>query len=160
ARTTEELGAAAVAQRAMMGLSQIKDALAFAFAPPAMPELGTSAGFVFYLKDNAGLGHDALVQARNQFLGMAAQNPLLVNVRPNGQDDTPQFSIDIDTARASALGIPIADINATLAAAWGGQYIDDFIDRGRVKRVYMQADARFRMVPEDFELWSVRNREG
>ncbi|NLD53057.1 MAG: efflux RND transporter permease subunit [Burkholderiaceae bacterium] len=159
-RTAEELGAAAVAQRAMVGLSRIKDALAFAFAPPAMPELGTSAGFVFYLKDNAGLGHDALVQARNQFLGMAAQNPLLVNVRPNGQDDTPQFSIDIDTARASALGIPIADINATLAAAWGGQYIDDFIDRGRVKRVYMQADARFRMVPEDFELWSVRNREG
>src|SRR5690606_25782899 len=116
-RTAEELGAAAVAQRAMVGLSRIKDALAFAFAPPAMPELGTSAGFVFYLKDNAGLGHDALVQARNQFLGMAAQNPLLVNVRPNGQDDTPQFSIDIDTARASALGIPIADINATLAAA-------------------------------------------
>ena len=159
-RTTDELSASAVAQRAMGGLSQIKDALAFAFAPPAMPELGTSAGFVFFLKDNAGLGHDALVQARNQFLGAAAQSPLLVNVRPNGQDDTPQFALDIDTAKAAALGISIASINSTLSTAWGGQYIDDFVDRGRVKRVYMQADAQFRMVPEDFKRWSVRNNEG
>ena len=159
-RTTDELSAGAVAQRAMGGLSQIKDALAFAFAPPAMPELGTSAGFVFFLKDNAGLGHDALVQARNQFLGAAAQSPLLVNVRPNGQDDTPQFALDIDTAKAAALGVSIASINSTLSTAWGGQYIDDFVDRGRVKRVYMQADAQFRMVPEDFKRWSVRNNEG
>ena len=159
-RTTDELSAGAVAQRAMGSLSQIKDALAFAFAPPAMPELGTSAGFVFFLKDNAGLGHDALVQARNQFLGAAAQSPLLVNVRPNGQDDTPQFALDIDTAKAAALGISIASINSTLSTAWGGQYIDDFVDRGRVKRVYMQADAQFRMVPEDFKRWSVRNNEG
>ena len=159
-RTRDDLSAGAVAQRAMAGLARIKDALAFAFPPPAMPELGTSAGFVFYLKDNAGLGHDALVQARNQFLGAAAQSPLLVNVRPNGQDDTPQFAIDIDKAKASALGVSIADINATLSAAWGGQYIDDFVDRGRVKRVYLQADARFRMVPEDFLRWSVRNRQG
>ena len=159
-RTTDELSAGAVAQRAMGSLSQIKDALAFAFAPPAMPELGTSAGFVFFLKDNAGLGHDALVQARNQFLGAAAQSPLLVNVRPNGQDDTPQFALDIDTAKAAALGVSIASINSTLSTAWGGQYIDDFVDRGRVKRVYMQADAQFRMVPEDFKRWSVRNNEG
>ena len=159
-RTTDELSAGAVAQRAMGSLSQIKDALAFAFAPPAMPELGTSAGFVFFLKDNAGLGHDALVQARNQFLGAAAQSPLLVNVRPNGQDDTPQFALDIDTAKAAALGVSIASINSTLSTAWGGQYIDDFVDRGRVKRVYMQADAQFRMVPEDFKRWSVRNDEG
>src|SRR5690606_5562768 len=159
-RTAGELGAAAVAQRAMLGLSRIKDALAFAFAPPAMPELGTSAGFVFYLKDNAGLGHDTLVAARNQFLGMAAQSPLLVNVRPNGQEDTPQLAIDIDTAKASALGVPVSRINSTLSAAWGGQYIDDFIDRGRVKRVYLQADAKFRMVPEDLDRWSVRNDQG
>jgi multidrug efflux pump len=159
-RTSDELSAGAVAQRAMGALGQIKDALAFAFAPPAMPELGTSAGFVFFLKDNAGLGHEALVQARNRFLGAAAQSPLLVNVRPNGQDDTPQFALDIDTAKASALGVSIESINDTLAVAWGGRYIDDFVDRGRVKRVYMQADAQFRMVPEDFNRWSVRNNAG
>jgi multidrug efflux pump len=159
-RESDDLGVGAVAGRAMGALSQIKDALAFAFAPPAMPELGTAAGFSFFIQDNAGLGHEALLAARNQFLGMAAQNGMLANVRPNGQDDTPEFRIDIDMAKAAALGLPIASINATLAAAWGGQYIDDFIDRGRVKRVYMQADAPFRMVPEDFRLWSVRNTQG
>src|SRR5690606_12303176 len=97
--------------------------------------------------DNANLGHEALTQARNQFLGMAAQSPLLTNVRPNGQDDTPQFRIHIDMEKATALGLSVADINSTLSAAWGGQYIDDFIDRGRVKRVYIQADSQFRMVP-------------
>ncbi len=159
-RTTAESTINAVAGRAMAAFSQIKDAMAFAFAPPAMPELGTSAGFVFFLKDNANLGHDALSQARDQFLGAAAQNRLLTNVRPNGQNDTPQFNLDIDTRKASALSLSTADINATLSTAWGGQYIDDFIDRGRVKRVFVQADAPFRMVPEDFRLWSVRNTEG
>jgi len=159
-RESSELGVNAVAGRAMGALSQIKDALAFAFPPPAMPELGTSAGFVFYLKDNLGLGHEALTAARNQFLGAAAQSPLLANVRPNGQDDTPQFRVDVDVAKAGALGLSMADINATLSTAWGGQYIDDFIDRGRVKRVFLQSDAPFRMVPEDFQRWSVRNREG
>ncbi|MGH8542788.1 MAG: efflux RND transporter permease subunit [Gammaproteobacteria bacterium] len=159
-RESDELGVNAVAGRAMAALSQIKDAMVFAFAPPAMPELGTSAGFVFYLKDNANLGHDALVAARNQFLGAASQNALLTNVRPSGQEDAPQFRIDIDTEKASALGLSIADINSTLSAAWGGQYIDDFIDRGRVKRVFVQADAPFRMVPQDFNLWSVRNNQG
>ena len=159
-RDTPELSAAAVAGRAMAALSQIKDAFVFAFAPPAMPELGTASGFAFYLKDNANLGHEALTQARNQFLGMAAQSPLLTNVRPNGQDDTPQFRIHIDMEKATALGLSVADINSTLSAAWGGQYIDDFIDRGRVKRVYIQADSQFRMVPEDFRLWSVRNQAG
>ena len=100
-----------------------------------MPELGIAGGFDFFLKDNAGLGHEALIAARNQFLGMAAQSKLLANVRPNGQDDTPQFHIDVDTEKAGALGLSIADINNTLSTAWGGQYIDDFIDRGRVKRV-------------------------
>ena len=125
-----------------------------------MPELGTSAGFAFYLKDNLGLGHEALTAARNQFLGAAAQSPLLANVRPNGQEDTPQFRVDVDVAKAGALGLSMADINATLSTAWGGQYIDDFIDRGRVKRVFLQADAPFRMVPEDFQRWSVRNQRG
>jgi multidrug efflux pump len=150
----------AVAGRAMGALMQIKDAMAFAFAPPPIPELGTAGGFDFFLKDNAGLGHDALVAARNQFLGMAAQSKLLANVRPNGQDDTPQFHIDVDMQRAAALGLSMSDVNDTLSTAWGGQYIDDFVDRGRVKRVYMQADAPFRMSPDDFKLWSVRNKHG
>jgi multidrug efflux pump len=159
-RKPAALHADAVAQRAMGALSQIKDAFVFSFVPPAMPELGVSSGFAFYLKDNAGLGHDALVAARNQFLGAAAQSKLLANVRPNGQEDTPQFHVDIDKEKAAALGLSLADVNATLSAAWGGQYIDDFVDRGRVKRVYVQADAPFRMTPEDFKLWSVRNSQG
>jgi multidrug efflux pump len=110
--------------------------------------------------DNAGLGHDVLTAARNQFLGAAMQNKKLINVRPNGQDDSPQLRLDIDAEKAGALGLAIGDINATLSAAWGGRYIDDFIDRGRVKRVFMQADAPFRMVPENFRLWSVRNKQG
>jgi multidrug efflux pump len=150
----------AVAARAMASLMQIKDALAFAFAPPALPELGTSKGFVFYLKDEGDLGHAALVAARNQFLGAAMQDKRLANVRPNGQDDAPQFRIDVDNRKAAALGVSIDEISETLAAAWGGQYIDDFVDRGRVKRVYVQADAPFRMVPEDFDRWSVRNSNG
>ncbi len=159
-RETDALSASAVAERAMAALGQIQDALAYAFSPPAMPELGTASGYVFYLQDNAGLGHDALIEARNQFLGAAAQSPLLVNVRPNGLDDTPQFNIQVDVEEAMALGLSLSDINTTLATAWGGQYIDDFIDRGRVKRVYVQADAPYRMVPRDFNLWSVRNNEG
>jgi len=159
-RKSPELGVNAVAGKGMGALSQIQDALAFAFPPPAVSELGNSAGFVFYLKDNGGQGHEALTAARNQFLGAAAQNGLLANVRPNGQDDTPQFRIDVDVAKASALGLATAEINNTLSVAWGGQYIDDFIDRGRVKRVFVQSDAPFRMVPEDFNRWSVRNMKG
>ncbi|MBU3825479.1 MAG: efflux RND transporter permease subunit [Candidatus Oceanisphaera merdipullorum] len=159
-RETPEMSVGAVAGRAMAALSQFKDAMAFAFPPPAMPELGTSGGFVFYLKDNASLGHDALVNARNQLLGMAGQSSLLSSVRPNGMNDTPQFRLDIDQYKAAALGLSMADINATLSTAWGGSYIDDFIDRGRVKKVYVQADAPFRMVPEDFSQWSVRNSAG
>jgi len=159
-RDAEELGVDAVVGRAMAMLSQIRDAMVFAFAPPAIPELGNSGGFDFYLQDNAGLGHDALVEAGNQFVATAAQNPMMVNVRHNGQPDAPQFRLDLDIEKAGALGLAVGDINATLQAAWGGQYIDDFIDRGRVKRVYVQADAPFRMVPEDFRLWSVRNNQG
>ena len=159
-RESADLHARAVAQRAVEPLRQIRDAMAFAFAPPAVPELSVATGFTFFLKDNAGQGHEALMQARNQLLGMAAQDRRLAQVRPNGQDDTPQFKLDVDTAKAAALGVPVADINSTLSAAWGGSYIDDFMDRGRVKRVYVQADAPFRMKPEDFQLWSVRNAEG
>ncbi|NTX62079.1 efflux RND transporter permease subunit [Myxococcus sp. CA051A] len=159
-RKAPNLGVNAVAGRAMGELAQIQDALAFAFPPPAVAELSTSAGFSFFLKDNVGLGHEALTAARNQFLGAASQSSLLANVRPNGQEDTPQFRVDVDVAKASALGLATAEINNTLSVAWGGQYIDDFIDRGRVKRVFIQADAPFRMAPEDFNRWSVRNVKG
>ncbi|MFY1831873.1 efflux RND transporter permease subunit [Myxococcus fulvus] len=159
-RKSADLGVNAVAGRAAGALGQIEDALAFAFPPPAVSELGNSAGFTFFLKDNIGQGHEALTAARNQFMGAAMQNPLIAYVRPNGQEDTPQFRVDVDVAKATALGLSTADINNTLTAAWGGQYIDDFIDRGRVKRVFIQADAPFRMVPEDFSRWSVRNLKG
>ncbi len=159
-RDTPEQHVRAVARRAMGALGQIKDAFAFAFVPPAVTELGRAAGFAFHLQDRGGQGHDALVAARNQLLGAAGQSKLLVNVRPNGQEDTPQFRVEVDNQKAAALGLRIADINATLSTAWGGRYIDDFIDRGRVKRVYLQADAPYRMNPEDFRLWSVRNDAG
>ncbi len=159
-RENAEQGAFALAGRGMGAMSQVKDAQIFVFPPPAMPELGIGAGYTFFVKDNGAQGHEALVNARNQLLGAANQSPLLQAVRPNGQEDTPQFRIDIDNEKASALGLSVANINATLAAAWGSAYIDDFIDRGRVKRVYLQSDAQFRMTPDDFSLWSVKNDQG
>ncbi|MGE6333800.1 multidrug efflux RND transporter permease subunit SmeE [Stenotrophomonas sp. NPDC077659] len=150
----------AITGRAMGALGQIKDAFIFAFPPPAMPELGIGSGYTFFLKDTSGKGHDALLAARNQLLGAAGQSTLLANVRPNGQEDTPQLRIDVDVEKASALGLSVSSINNTLAAAWGSSYIDDFIDRGRVKRVYVMADAPFRMNPDDFNVWSVKNGQG
>jgi len=146
--------------RAYGALSQIKDAMAFAFAPPPVTELGNSQGFDVFLKDDNGHGHDALTAARNQFLFMASKDKLLANVRPNGQEDAPQFHLDVDAQKASSLGLAMQDVDTTLAVAWGGRYIDDFIDRGRVKHVIIQADAPFRMVPEDFGRWYVRNSRG
>jgi len=150
----------AVAGRAMMSFSKLRDALAFAFAPPAVLELGVANGFDMYLQDRAGLGHEALLAARNQLLGAAAKDPALAAVRPNGQEDTPQYNVDIDTERAGALGLSMADINTTLSTAWGSAYVNDFIDKGRVKKVYLQADAQYRMVPEDLDKWYVRNGQG
>jgi multidrug efflux pump len=159
-RKSASLAVEALQGRAYGGLSQIKDALAFAFSPPPVNELGNSAGFDFYLKDNNGQGHDALTAARNQFLLMASTDKLLANVRPNSQEDAPQFRLDIDAQKAGSLGLSMTDVDNTLAVAWGGRYIDDFIDRGRVKHVILQADAPFRMVPEDFSRWYVRNGQG
>ncbi len=159
-RKTDELQPEAVAGRAMARFSQIRDAIVFAFAPPPVTELGTSAGFTFYLQDTLGQGHAALIAARNQLLGLAQQSPILTNVRPGGLEDTPELRIDIDNAKAAAFGLSAGEINATLGAAWGGRYIDDFIDRGRVKRVYVQADAAYRMTPDDLNRWSVRNTRG
>ena len=157
---SDEQSVTAITGRAMGALSQIKDAFIFAFPPPAMPELGIGSGYTFFLKDTAGQGHDALLAARNQLLGAAGQSTLLANVRPNGQEDTPQLRIDVDVEKATALGLSVASVNATLATAWGSSYVDDFIDRGRVKRVYVQADAPFRMSPENFLQWSVKNANG
>ena len=159
-RTTPQSQVSAIVGRAMGALSQIQDAMVYAFAPPPMPELGISTGFTFFLQDNTGKGHEALLAARNQLLGAAAQSKLLAQVRPNGQDDTPQLRVVVDPVKAQTLGVPVATINNTLAVAWGGAYVDDFIDRGRVKRVYMQADAPYRMTPKDFERWSVRGAGG
>jgi multidrug efflux pump len=150
----------AIAGRAMGAFMQFRDAMAFAFAPPAVIELGNATGFNLFLQDRGGLGHEALMNARNQFLGLAAQHPDLVGVRPNGLEDSPQLRLDIDHAKAGALGISVADINAMLSTAWGSAYVNDFIDRGRVKRVYIQADANFRMQPEDLATWRVRNSAG
>lgn len=150
----------AVAQQAGGALSQIKDAMAFAFFPPPIRELGNSSGFDFQLVDRAGSGHEALMSARNQLLGAAAQNPALTQVRPNGLDDVPQFKIDIDSEKASALGLSLSDINRTLQIAWGSSYVNDFVDQGRIKRVYLQAEAPYRMMPEDVDNWYVRNNEG
>ena len=159
-RKAANLKAPAVAGRAMGAFSQIRDAMVFAVVPPAVPELGASSGFDFQLQDIGGVGHEALTNARNQMLGMAGQDPTLVGVRPNGQDDTPQLKIDIDQAKAGAMGLTTSDINSALSAAWGGSYVNDFIDRGRIKKVYMQADAPFRMRPEDLNRWYVRNNTG
>jgi multidrug efflux pump len=159
-RKSPDLKAPAVAGRAMKAFSQIRDGLAFAFSPPAVVELGQANGFDFQLQDRGGLGHDRLMEARNQLLGMAMQNPKLIAIRPNGQDDSPQFKLDIDDVRAGALGVSLADINSVLATAWGSAYINDFIQSGRVKKVYLQSDAEYRMLPEDINGWYVRNRHG
>ena len=159
-RKAANLKAPAVAGRAFGAFSQIRDAMVFPVVPPAVPELGTSSGFDFQLEDVGGVGHEALLNARNQMLGMAAQEPSLAGVRPNGQDDTPQLKIDIDQAKAGAMGLTMAEINSALSTAWGGTYINDFVDRGRIKKVYMQADAPFRMRPEDLSRWYVRNDQG
>ncbi|MET5962958.1 efflux RND transporter permease AcrB [Citrobacter amalonaticus] len=160
-RPGEENKVEAITQRASAAFSQIKDAMVFAFNLPAIVELGTATGFDFQLIDQAGLGHEKLTQARNQLFGEVAKHPdLLVGVRPNGLEDTPQFKIDIDQEKAQALGVSISDINTTLGAAWGGSYVNDFIDRGRVKKVYVMSEAKYRMLPEDIGNWYVRGSDG
>ncbi|AGB45509.1 hydrophobe/amphiphile efflux-1 (HAE1) family transporter [Mesorhizobium australicum WSM2073] len=159
-RKSSAMAAQAIAGRAMGAFSKIRDAQVFALAPPAIQGFGNTNGFDFYLQDVNGAGHDALIQTRNQLLALAGQSKVLANTRPNGQEDQPQFSVDIDQEKASALGVSLADINNTLSSAWGSDYVNDFIDRGRVKPVYMQSDANFRMQPEDLDKWQVRNSSG
>jgi len=149
-----------VVGRSMGFFASIREAMIFALNPPSIPELGNASGFDFQLLDQAGRGHDALIQARNQLLGMASQDPRLAGVRPNGLEDSPQYQLDIDQQKAKALGLSISDINSTLQIAWGSSYVNNFVDRGRVKRVYVQADAPYRMLPENIDDWFVRNNQG
>jgi multidrug efflux pump len=159
-RKSPDMKASAIAGRAMGAFSKFRDGLAFAFSPPAVLELGVANGFDFQLQDRGGLGHEKLMEARNQLLGMAMKNKKLIAVRPNGQDDSPQFKLDIDDVRAGALGVSQADINNVLATAWGSSYVNDFIQNGRVKKVYLQSQLQSRMVPEDINSWYVNNKSG
>ncbi|EOV0646539.1 efflux RND transporter permease subunit [Cronobacter turicensis] len=160
-RPGHENSVGAIVSRASHAFSKLQDGLVFPFNLPAILELGTATGFDFELKDQANLGHDALTQARNQLLGMVHEHPdVLTRVRPNGLEDTPQFKLDVDQEKAQALGVSIPDINQTIMTALGGTYVNDFIDRGRVKKVYVQADAMFRMLPSDIGAIYVRGSGG
>jgi len=159
-RQRPDLKVDAIAGRAMGAFSQIKEAMVFAFAPPAVLELGNATGFDFQLQDRGGLGHEKLIAARNQLLGMAAQDPSLTRVRPNGMEDVPEYHIDVNWDKAGALGIPVNSIHNTISAAFGSAYVNDFIQAGRVKRVFIQADAPFRMLPKDLKKLYVRNTLG
>lgn len=152
--------AAAIVGRTFGAVSQIRDAMVFPVLPPAVSELGISTGFDMQLVNVGNLSRDDFLQARNMLLGIAAQDPQLMQVRPNGMEDTAQLHLDIDQHAAAALGVAVPDINSTLAGAWGGMYVNDFVDRGRIKRVMMQGDAPYRMVPEDLGKWHVRNASG
>jgi len=159
-RPHPEQKAQAIVARAMRSFSQIRDAMVFAFAPPAALELGNASGFDLQLEDRAGLGHDKLMEARNQLLGLAAKDPILFAVRPNGQDDTPEYRLDLDQQKASSLGLSLGDVNTDLSTAWGSAYVNDFIDKGRTKKVYLQGDAPSRMLPQDMGRWFARNANG
>ncbi|MEG2042589.1 MAG: efflux RND transporter permease subunit, partial [Hafnia sp.] len=160
-RSGKENGVTAIVGRAMKAFTKIKDGLVFPFNLPAIIELGTATGFDFELIDQANLGHEKLTQARNQLLGMVAEHPeVMVRVRPNGLEDTPQYKLEVDQEKAQALGVSLSDINQTISIALGGSYVNDFIDHGRVKKVYAQADARFRMLPSDINNWYDRGDSG
>jgi len=159
-RDRPDLRVTAVAGRAMGAFSKIRNAMVFAFPPPPVIELGMAKGFDFQLLDRGGLGHEKLMEARNMLLGMAAKDPSMTKVRPNGLEDVPEYRIDVDWEKAGALGLPISSIHNTISAAFGSAYVNDFIQAGRVKRVYVQADAPYRMLPQDLDKLYVRNNSG
>ncbi len=149
-----------VAGRAMgFFMTQLPEAMVFPFVPPPITSLGTASGFDLQLQDLGGLGHDGLMAARNQLLGLAAQDPRLVGVRPNGQEDTPQYKLDVDQSKAAALGLSIAHVNNVFSTIWASTYVNDFIDQGRVKKVFVQGEAAYRAMPDDIGLWYVRNAQ-
>jgi HAE1 family hydrophobic/amphiphilic exporter-1 len=159
-RNRRELRAPAVADRAMRAFSQIRNAKVFAFPPPPVTELGNAKGFDFELQDRGSLGHKGLMAARDQLLAMAAKDPRITRVRPNGLEDTPQYKIDLDWNKAGALGVPISAIHNSISALFGSAYVNDFIKGGRVKHVDIQADAPYRMLPSDLDKLYVRNNAG
>lgn len=159
-RNRSDLRAKAIAERATKIFSQFRNSLVFVFPPPSVIELGTATGFDFQLMDRGGLGHEKLMAARNQLLGMAAKDARLTKVRPNGMEDVPEYRLDVDWERAGTLGVSINSINDTISAAFGSSYVNNFIQGGRVKRVYLQADAPYRMLPKDIERLYVRNTTG
>ncbi|HOS06128.1 MAG TPA: efflux RND transporter permease subunit [Syntrophorhabdaceae bacterium] len=159
-RNRSDLRVKAIAARAMGVFSKIRNAMVFAFPPPSVVELGMATGFDFQLLDRAGLGHEKLLAARNQLLGMAFQDKRLAKVRPNGLDDVSQYYMDIDWEKAGALGVSITTIHNTVSEAFGSAYVNNFIQAGRVKRVFVQADAPYRMMPKDLEKLHVRNNVG
>jgi HAE1 family hydrophobic/amphiphilic exporter-1 len=159
-RNRADLKVGVLAGRAMREFSKIRNAMVFAFAPPAVAELGMSKGFDYQLLDRGGLGHAGLMAARNQLLGMAAKDAVLAKVRPNGLEDVPEYRFDLDWDKVGALGVPITSVQNTISAAFGSAYVNDFIQGGRVKRVFAQADAPYRMLPQDVERLYVRNQAG
>ena len=159
-RNSPDLKVKAIVERAMREFSKTRNAVVYTFAPPSVIELGNAQGVDFQLIDRGGLGHDALMNARNQFLGEAAKDPRLMNVRPNGMEDVPEFRVDVDWEKAGVLGLPINSIHNTISAFFGSAYVNDFIQAGRVKRVYVQADAPYRMLPKDLDKLYVRNTAG
>ena len=149
-----------IAARSIMPLLGIREGLAYAFNIPAIPELGVASGFDLYLQDVAGAGHDNLMKVRNDYIYAAQQSPLLTQVRVSGQDDSPQLKLNIDYEKAMSLGLTVSDINMTLSTAWGSAYVDNFMDRNRIKKVYVQAEANDRMNESDLKKWYVKNNEG
>jgi HAE1 family hydrophobic/amphiphilic exporter-1 len=156
-RDRPDLKADAVVGKAMRAFSKIRSAMVFVFPPPAVSEMGRSKGFDFQLQDLGGVGHAALMEARNQLLGMAMKDPRLIRVRPNGLEDVPEYRVDVDWEKAGALGLPITAIHNTISTEFGSDYVNNFIQGGRVKRVYVEADAPYRMLPKDLEKLYVRN---
>ncbi|PUE12484.1 efflux RND transporter permease subunit [Limnohabitans sp. T6-20] len=159
-RSGSEHSAQALAGRAFGALMGIRDAFIFPLSPPPIPELGTASGFTFRLQDRGGKGHDALVAARNQLMGLASQSPMLTQVRPDGLEDAPQLQIDVDRDKANALGVGFDAINTVISTALGSAYINDFPNQGRLQRVVVQADATSRMQPDDILRLNVSNAQG
>ena len=159
-RTEAAQSVQAVAGRAFGAFSQIQDAMVFPIVPPSVSQLGNVSGFDFYLQGRGGQSHEQLLEARNQLLGMAAQSPLIASARPSGLEDAAQFNLDIDWRRAGAMGVSATDVGNLLTVAWAGRYVNDFVDEGRIKRVYVQGEAAARATPSDLEKWRVRNDSG
>jgi multidrug efflux pump len=159
-RAGPENAAQAISRRTSAKFSKLPEAQVFSIVPASVPDLGVATGFDLEMEDRGNLGHEGLIQARNQLIELAARSSLLTQVRPNSLDDAQQLHIDIDQEKANVLGLSSADINMTLSSAWGGTFVNNFIDRDRVKRVYMQGDAPYRMAPEDLNRWYVRTSTG